>query len=128
MRSAVAVLGLITVLVGACVGRPAPAAPVGTPSPAPVAAVSPSTSPSIAPAASLDASKVPPGLIAYMRVDPGKVERFFTVAEPRRSVLDELPYQLYAAKVVATGSPPPGATASGATSRLLKSTPAKPLT
>ena len=28
------------------------------------------------------------------------LERFFTVAEPRRRVLDELPYQLYAARVV----------------------------
>ena len=29
------------------------------------------------------------------------LERFFTVAEPRRRVLEELPYQLYAAEVVA---------------------------
>jgi hypothetical protein len=33
-------------------------------------------------------------------VEPLALERFFTVAEPRRRVLDELPYQLYAAKVV----------------------------
>jgi hypothetical protein len=33
-------------------------------------------------------------------VEPLALERFFTVPEPRRRVLDELPYQLYAAKVV----------------------------
>ena len=33
-------------------------------------------------------------------VEPLVLERFFTVAEPRRRVLDELPYQLYAAEVV----------------------------
>ena len=31
---------------------------------------------------------------------PLALERFFTVPEPRRRVLEELPYQLYAAKVV----------------------------
>jgi len=36
-------------------------------------------------------------------LDPLVLERFFTVPEPRRRVLDELPYQLYAAKVVETG-------------------------
>lgn len=33
-------------------------------------------------------------------VEPLAVERFFTVPDPRRRVLEELPYQLYAAKVV----------------------------
>jgi hypothetical protein len=33
-------------------------------------------------------------------IEPLALERFFTVAEPRRRVLDELPYQLYAAQVV----------------------------
>jgi hypothetical protein len=33
-------------------------------------------------------------------LEPLALERFFTVPEPRRRVLDELPYQLYAAKVV----------------------------
>jgi peptide subunit release factor 1 (eRF1) len=33
-------------------------------------------------------------------LEPLALERFFAVAEPRRRVLDELPYQLYAAKVV----------------------------
>ena len=33
-------------------------------------------------------------------IEPLALERFFTVPEPRRRVLDELPYQLYAAKVV----------------------------
>jgi len=34
---------------------------------------------------------------------PLALERFFTVPEPRRRVLDELPYQLYAAKFVEEG-------------------------
>lgn len=33
-------------------------------------------------------------------VEPRALERFFTVPDPRRRVLEELPYQLYAAKVV----------------------------
>jgi hypothetical protein len=33
-------------------------------------------------------------------LEPLAIDRFFTVPEPRRRVLDELPYQLYAAKVV----------------------------
>jgi Actinobacteria/chloroflexi VLRF1 release factor len=33
-------------------------------------------------------------------LEPLALERFFTVAEPRRRVLEELPYQLYAAAVV----------------------------
>lgn len=33
-------------------------------------------------------------------VEPLALERFFTVPDPRRRVLEELPYQLYAAKVV----------------------------
>jgi VLRF1 release factor-like protein len=33
-------------------------------------------------------------------LEPLELSRFFTVPEPRRRVLDELPYQLYAAKVV----------------------------
>jgi hypothetical protein len=33
-------------------------------------------------------------------LEPLALERFFDVVEPRRRVLDELPYQLYAAKVV----------------------------
>jgi Actinobacteria/chloroflexi VLRF1 release factor len=33
-------------------------------------------------------------------LEPLALERFFAVPEPRRRVLDELPYQLYAAKVV----------------------------
>ena len=33
-------------------------------------------------------------------LEPLALDRFFTVPEPRRRVLDELPYQLYAAKVV----------------------------
>lgn len=33
-------------------------------------------------------------------LEPLVLERFFAVPEPRRRVLDELPYQLYAAKVV----------------------------
>jgi VLRF1 release factor-like protein len=33
-------------------------------------------------------------------VEPLGLERFFTVPDPRRRVLEELPYQLYAAKVV----------------------------
>jgi len=33
-------------------------------------------------------------------VQPLALERFFAVPEPRRRVLDKLPYQLYAAKVV----------------------------
>jgi hypothetical protein len=36
--------------------------------------------------------------LAWMQ--PLALERFFAVPEPRRRVLDELPYQLYAAKVV----------------------------
>jgi hypothetical protein len=32
-------------------------------------------------------------------LEPLALERFFAVPEPRRSVLDELPYQLYAARV-----------------------------
>ena len=33
-------------------------------------------------------------------IQPLALERFFTVPDPRRRVLEELPYQLYAAKVV----------------------------
>ena len=33
-------------------------------------------------------------------LEPLALERFFSVAEPRRRVLEELPYQLYAARVV----------------------------
>jgi hypothetical protein len=33
-------------------------------------------------------------------LEPLALERFFTVPDPRRRVLDELPYQLYAARVV----------------------------
>ena len=33
-------------------------------------------------------------------LEPLAVERFFDVPDPRRRVLDDLPYQLYAAKVV----------------------------
>jgi hypothetical protein len=33
-------------------------------------------------------------------VEPRALERFFTVPDPRQRVLEELPYQLYAAKVV----------------------------
>jgi hypothetical protein len=33
-------------------------------------------------------------------LEPLLLDRFFTVPEPRRRVLEELPYQLYAAKVV----------------------------
>jgi hypothetical protein len=33
-------------------------------------------------------------------LEPLAVERFFTVPEPRRRVLDELPYELYASRVV----------------------------
>jgi Actinobacteria/chloroflexi VLRF1 release factor len=36
-------------------------------------------------------------------LEPLAVERFFTVPEPRRAVLDELPYQLYAARVSESG-------------------------
>ncbi len=32
-------------------------------------------------------------------LEPLALERFFTVPDPRRRVLDELPYQLYAARV-----------------------------
>jgi Actinobacteria/chloroflexi VLRF1 release factor len=39
-------------------------------------------------------------------LEPLALERFFTVPEPRRRVLDELPYQLYAAKVVSTSASP----------------------
>jgi Actinobacteria/chloroflexi VLRF1 release factor len=35
-------------------------------------------------------------------LEPLALERFFAVPEPRQRVLDELPYQLYAAKVVST--------------------------
>ena len=33
-------------------------------------------------------------------LEPLALERFFTTAEPRQRVLEQLPYQLYAAKVV----------------------------
>ncbi len=33
-------------------------------------------------------------------IEPLALERFFTVPDPRRRVLDELPYQLYAARIV----------------------------
>jgi len=36
-------------------------------------------------------------------IAPLALERFFTVPDPRRRVLEELPYQLYAAKVVEEG-------------------------
>jgi hypothetical protein len=36
-------------------------------------------------------------------LEPLALDRFFTVPEPRRRVLDELPYQLYAARVVEQG-------------------------
>jgi hypothetical protein len=36
-------------------------------------------------------------------LEPLAVERFFTVPEPRRRVLDELPYELYASRVVEAG-------------------------
>jgi Tol biopolymer transport system component len=50
------------------------------PSPAASApAPSPTRGPAASPAATLDASKVPPGLIAYMRVDAGNIERYFVV-------------------------------------------------
>jgi Actinobacteria/chloroflexi VLRF1 release factor len=39
-------------------------------------------------------------------LEPLALERFFTVPEPRQRVLDELPYQLYAAKVVSTSATP----------------------
>jgi len=35
--------------------------------------------------------------LAWMQ--PLALERFFAVPQPRRRILDELPYQLYAAKV-----------------------------
>jgi hypothetical protein len=41
-------------------------------------------------------------------LEPLALERFFTVPEPRRRVLEELPYQLYAAKVVEGPLPPKG--------------------
>ena len=37
-------------------------------------------------------------------LQPLALERFFSVPEPRRRVLDELPYQLYAASVVESAS------------------------
>jgi hypothetical protein len=33
-------------------------------------------------------------------MQPLALERFFAVPQPRRRILEELPYQLYAAKVV----------------------------
>ena len=41
-------------------------------------------------------------------LEPLALERFFTVPEPRRRVLEELPYQLYAAQVVEGPLPPKG--------------------
>ena len=35
-------------------------------------------------------------------LEPLALERFFTAPEPRQRVVDELPYQLYAPKVVST--------------------------
>jgi hypothetical protein len=42
-------------------------------------------------------------------LEPLALERFFPVAEPRRRVLDELPYQLYAAQVVESHASGPAA-------------------
>ena len=80
MSTTLAILG---VLVAGCAGPGSSPAATGSPT-AGGTSVPGGASPSAGagastPAASLDPSKVPGGRIAYMRVDPGNLERYFTV-------------------------------------------------
>jgi Tol biopolymer transport system component len=74
MGAAAIVLALV---VAGCAASGGPSSGSGTPSMTQTPTLG--TAPSVAPSPSLDPSRVPPGRIAYMRVDGDKVERFFTV-------------------------------------------------
>ena len=76
---AIVIALLVATLVTAACGGPGGSPTAVVPPSAPVATTAASGAPSPSPSATLDASKVPPGLIAYMRVDADDVERYFTV-------------------------------------------------
>ena len=82
MSRAVTILALVAIGVVGC-ARPGTPSALDTPAAATdapdIASPSPGSPASTAPGASLDATTVPGGRIAYMRVDADKVERYFTV-------------------------------------------------